>query len=121
MSLQKTNAFLLYKACIFKLKPNFFSAVTIKMVIQFTFLSKTVSCYICAIKSISFYLRQIVRTKCRIRHCTNLHFFFFFLQSVEEGTSEYSFFLYIAFIDSEENNKEVLLCIIVLHYILYNI
>ena len=38
VNLQKLNAFLLYKTCIFELKPNFFFTVPKKMAIQFSFL-----------------------------------------------------------------------------------
>ena len=42
MQLQKPNAFLLYKTCIFELKLNFLFTVTKKMAIQFIFLLKTI-------------------------------------------------------------------------------
>ena len=60
-------------------------------------------------------------TTCLVQHSTS--FFWFFLQSLEEGISKQShfylkivfivslyswcFFLYIAFIHSEENNQEI--------------
>ena len=45
--LTKPNAFLLYKTCIFEMKPIFFFIVTKKMARQFTFLSKTILLNLC--------------------------------------------------------------------------
>ena len=59
MNLQKPDAFLPYKACIFEKKPYIFCTVTKKIPIQFVFLSKTILYQFCAINSFNFQLRRL--------------------------------------------------------------
>ena len=73
--LQRPDAFLLYKTCIFELKLYFFFIVTKKMPIQFTFFSNTILILVLRFAQSNQFLTQI---NCPVPHSTCLHFFFFF-------------------------------------------
>ena len=121
--LTKPNTVLLYKTCVFELKPYIFflysyikDAHTVHLLFKNGFI--LVLC-----NKINEFLTQTKYLIWHVSYNILLVFFFFFLQSLEEGSSKQSnfylkivfivslyswcFFLYIAFIHSEENNQEI--------------
>ena len=121
MNLQKPNAFLLYKTCVFDLKPYIFflyshqkDAHTAHICFKNDFilvLCNKINEFLTQAKFPVWYLLCDILLVC------------IFLQSLEEGSGNQSyfyhkivlqlasihgnFFLYIAFIHSEENNQEI--------------